>query len=55
MYTTDLWAAIFPGFSWTLGGVLLGLIELALYASLGSALFVALYNFFARRSTPARV
>ena len=55
MYTTEMWYATFPGFSWTLGGVLLGLVEVALYAYLGSALFVVLYNFFARRSAPARV
>lgn len=56
MYTSAMWAATFPGFSWTPFGVLLGLVEVALYASLGSALYVVLYNFFATRltTTPSR-
>ena len=54
MYTSEMWFATFPGFSWTLGGVLLGLVEVALYAWLGSALFVKLYNFFAGRATAPR-
>ncbi len=53
MYTSPMWAASFPGFSWTLGGVLLGLVELVLYAAVGSALYVGLYNFFATRLTAA--
>lgn len=55
MYTSEMWYASFPGFAWTLGGVLLGLVEVALYAYFGAALFVTLYNFFARRSAPARL
>ena len=47
-----MWVAILPGFSWTAGGILLGLIEVALYGALGSALFVGLYNFFAARLAP---
>jgi hypothetical protein len=54
MYTSPMWAATFPGFSWTLGGVLLGLLEMILYAAVGSAVYVGLYNFFAARLTPAR-
>ena len=53
MYTSPMWAASFPGFSWTLGGVLLGLVEIMLYAAAGSALYVGLYNFFASRMTTA--
>lgn len=54
MYTTDMWYSTFPGFSWTPGGVLLGLIEAALYGLFGSALFVGLYNLFADRFTAVR-
>lgn len=50
-----MWAALLPGFSWTAGGLLLGLIEVALYGALGSALFVGLYTFFAPRLAPAGV
>lgn len=53
MYNPVMWQMLFPGSSWTLGGVLLGLVEVALYAALGSALFVGLYNFFAARLAPA--
>lgn len=53
MYTTEMWAATFPGFSWTVGGVLLGLIETVVYAALGSALFVGLYNYFGKRLASA--
>lgn len=49
MYTSDSWAAMFPGFSWTLPGALVGLIESALYGLLAGALFVTVYNFFAPR------
>lgn len=52
MYDPIRWAAILPGFSWTPGGVVLGLVEVALYAALGSALFVGLYNALAARLTP---
>ncbi len=55
MYSSPMWAATFPGFSWTLGGVFIGLVEMALYAAVGSALYVGLYNFFASRMTPARI
>jgi len=53
MYTSPMWAAAFPGFSWSLGGVLIGLVEIMLYAAAGSALYVGLYNAFAARMTPA--
>lgn len=52
-YTSAAWAATFPGFSWTIAGVVLGLVDAALYAAVGSALFVWIYNFFARRFAPA--
>lgn len=49
MYTLENWAAMFPGFSWSLLGILIGLIESALYGFLAGALFVWVYNFFAPR------
>jgi len=49
MYTSDSWAAMFPGFSWTLPGVLIGLVESALYGLLAAAIFVPIYNFFSAR------
>jgi len=54
-YTTPMLEATFPGFSWTLGGVILGLVEIMLYAAIGSAFYVWLYNFFAGRLRPARI
>ena len=51
MYSIDHWTAMFPGFSWTLAGILIGLVESALYGFLAGALFVAVYNFFAVRFT----
>jgi len=53
MYISDSWAAAFPGFSWTLPGILIGLVESALYGFLAGALFVTVYNFFAARFSGA--
>ena len=50
MYSPTLWSAIFPGFSWTLGGVALGLGETILYTLLVVSVFTPLYNFFVGRS-----
>ncbi len=55
MYTTDSWAAAFPGFSWTLAGVLIGLVESALYGLLAAIIFVPVYNFFLARLSPRAV
>lgn len=49
MYTSDWWAAAFPGFSWTFLGILIGLVESALYGILAAAIFVPIYNFFSAR------
>ena len=49
MYTSDSWIAAFPGFSWTLAGVLIGLVESALYGLLAAVIFVPVYNFFSAR------
>lgn len=49
MYTSGFWQAAFPGFSWTLGGVVLGLIEAAIYGVLLALVFVPAHNFFSSR------
>lgn len=49
MYTTPMWLAAFPGFSWTLVGILLGLVESLLYGLLAAVIFVPVYNFFVTR------
>lgn len=49
MYTSSMWLAAFPGFSWSLGGILLGLVEILLYGVLAAVIFVPIYNFFATR------
>lgn len=53
MYAPALWAAIFPGFSWTPGGVLLGGLETIVTVALLSALYVGLYDLFGRRLAPS--
>lgn len=49
MYTSPMWLAAFPGFSWTLGGILLGLVESLLYGLLAAVILVPVYNFFMTR------
>ena len=49
MYTSPMWLAAFPGFSWTLSGIFLGLVESLLYGLLAAVIFVPIYNFFASR------
>ena len=44
-----MWVASLAGFTWTIGGVLLGLFQVGWYAVLGSAAYVWLYNAFAAR------
>ena len=48
------WQGTFRGFTWTLGGVLLGLVERVVFIALASAAYVGIYNFFAVRFTPSR-
>ncbi len=49
MYTSDSWAAAFPGFSWTFLGISIGLVESAFYGLLAAVIFVPVYNFFSAR------
>ena len=51
MYAPTNWMAAFPGFSWSLGGVVLGLLESVGYGVLGALVLVSLYNFFGARLT----
>ena len=51
MYDVVFWQMLFPGFSWTLGGVLIGLIWAVLYAGIAGWIFAGVYNFFAKRQT----
>jgi hypothetical protein len=43
------WFQFFPGFSWTLGGVLLGFVESVAYGWYVALVFGWLFNFFAAR------
>jgi hypothetical protein len=55
MYASLRWQESFPGFGWTLRGVVIGLLEVGAYAASGSATYVWLYNAFAALlGSPAR-
>ena len=54
MHSLPRWQGTFPGFAWTIGGVLLGLVELIVFMAVASAVYVGIYNFFAVRFTPGR-
>jgi len=49
MYNVTLWQVLFPGFAWTWGGVLIGLVWMVAYAVFAGVVFVGAYNFFASR------
>lgn len=49
MYDVLFWQMVFPGFSWTPGGVLLGLAWMVVYAASAGWVFAGVYNFFAKR------
>lgn len=49
MYDVTMWQAIFPGFSWTTIGLLVGLIWTVVYTALAALIFTSVYNFFVRR------
>jgi hypothetical protein len=51
MHTLLRWQGTFPGFSWTIGGVLLGFVELVAFMAVASAAYVGIYNFLAGRMT----
>ncbi len=43
------WQAFFPGFTWSVGGVALGLVEIVLYSFFVALVFVPIYNTLQRR------
>jgi hypothetical protein len=42
----QVWLQLYPGFSWTLRGVLLGLVESFVYGFFGGLIFALIYNAF---------
>jgi hypothetical protein len=55
MHTLLRWQGTFPGFNWTAGGILLGFVELVLFMTIASTIYVGIYNFFAVRLSPTRI
>lgn len=53
MYDVTMWQAFFPGFAWSLGGVVLGLVWVIVYALFAGVVFVAAYNFVLGRQALA--
>lgn len=49
-----MWVTSLTGFDWTIGGALLGLVQVGWYVALGSAAYVWLYNMFAELITTRR-
>ena len=49
MYDVVFWQMLFLGFSWTPGGVLIGLFWTIVYAGSASWIFASIYNFFVKR------
>lgn len=49
------WQVLFPGFSWSLGGFLIGLIETVVYGFYAAVIFVPIYNLLRRRELAATV
>ena len=40
------WLQFFPGFAWTWAGMLVGLVESAIYGLIAGAIFAPIYNFY---------
>lgn len=45
----QLWQRLFPGFSWSVVGFLIGLVEAALYGFYVAVIFVPVYNYLHHR------
>ena len=43
-----VWLGLLPGFSWSFGGFLLGLVEAVLYSFWAALIFVPVYNYLQR-------
>lgn len=45
----QVWQGLFPGFSWSAMGFLIGLVETAVYGFYAAVVFVPVYNYLHRR------
>lgn len=54
MYDVLFWQMLFPGFSWTAAGVLIGLVWTVVYAGAAGWVFAGVYNFIAGRQIASR-
>ncbi|HXF69096.1 MAG TPA: DUF5676 family membrane protein [Thermoflexus sp.] len=48
-----IWQGLFPGFSWSLGGFVIGLVETVVYGFYAAVIFVPIYNYLQRREVEA--
>ncbi len=49
----QVWQGLFPGFSWSVGGFLIGLAETVVYGFYAAVVFVLVYNYLQRRELEA--
>lgn len=49
----QVWQGLFPGFSWSVAGMLIGLVETVVYGFYGAVVFVPVCNYLHRRETAA--
>ncbi len=47
----QVWQGLFPGFSWSIGGLVIGLVEAIIYGFYPAVIFVPVYNYLQRRDT----
>ncbi len=48
-----IWQGLFPGFSWSVAGFLVGLVETIIYSFYAAVVFVPAYNYLHRRQMEA--
>lgn len=48
-----VWQGLFPGFEWSIGGFLIGLVEAALYGFYPALVFVPIYHYLQQRERQA--
>ncbi len=49
----EVWQRLFPGFSWSAVGLLIGLVETVFYGFYVAVIFVPVYNYLHRREMTA--
>lgn len=49
----QVWQRLLPGFSWSVGGFLIGLVETVLYGFYIAVIFLPVYNYLHRREVAA--